>query len=264
MSAFLSAVISLGAIGLIFGLLLAIADEKLKIEVNPLEEKLLSALPGVNCGACGYAGCSGYANQLASGSAHPDKCVAGGHDVAKRLGELLGIEVKVKEKMIAVVKCQGGEGKALNIFDYDGFPDCQTAILVSAGHKACQYGCLGFGTCARVCPFGAIKMNIVTKLPEMDRKLCTACGVCVTECPRKIIALVPEKSGVEIKCSSFDKGIEVKKKCAVGCIACQICVKKCPQNAIAMKDNLAVIDYVKCNNCLECVPVCPTKAIYSN
>ncbi|MFH1287307.1 MAG: RnfABCDGE type electron transport complex subunit B [bacterium] len=263
MNSLVTAVIVLGTIGLIFGLFLAIADEKLKVEIDPLEEKFLGALPGINCGACGYPGCSGYAHQLASGNAPPDKCVAGGHDVAKKLGELLGIEVKVKEKIIAVVKCQGGEGKAYSIFNYDGFPDCQTAVLVSAGHKSCQYGCLGFGTCVRVCPFKAIKMNVETKLPEIDEKLCTACGMCVTECPKKIIALIPGKSRVGIGCSSFDKGIEVKKKCTIGCIACQICVKKCPENAITMENNLAKIDYNKCTNCLLCVSVCPTKAIYS-
>lgn len=270
MNSLIIAVIGLGGIGLIFGLLLAIADEKLKIKINPLEEKLLNALPGANCGACGYPGCSGYAHQLVSGNVGPDKCIAGGHDVARKLGELLGIEASLVasrwslEKMVAIVKCNGGEGKAYSIFNYDGFPDCQTAILVLGGHKSCQYGCLGFGTCVRVCPFKAIKMNIETNLPEIDEKVCTGCGLCVTECPKKIMSLISEKSKVKIGCSSFDKGIEVKQKCSTGCIACQICVKKCPENAIAVENNLAKIDYNKCTNCFECVSVCPTKAITQN
>ncbi len=263
MDSLLSAVIGLGGMGLVFGVLIAVADEKLKIQVNPLEEQVLAALPGANCGGCGFAGCSGYAHHVASHKAPPDKCIAGGHDVAKKLGELLGVDVKIGDKKIAYIKCQGGEGKAANIFRYDGFPDCQTAILVSGGHKACQYGCLGFGTCVRVCRFNAMKMNPLTNLPEIDEKLCTACGVCVTECPKKIIELITEKSKVEIRCSSLDKGIEVKKKCTIGCIACQICVKKCPENAITMEDNLAKIDYNKCTNCLQCVSVCPTKTIYT-
>ncbi|MDD5774197.1 MAG: RnfABCDGE type electron transport complex subunit B [bacterium] len=264
MDSFLSAVIGLGVMGLVFGVLIAIADEKLKIQVNQLEEQVLAALPGANCGACGYPGCSGYAHVVAYGDAPPGKCVAGGEAVAEKLSKLLGVEVKAGEKKIAYIKCQGGEGKASNIFQYDGFPDCQTAILVSGGHKACQYGCLGFGTCSRVCPFKAIKMNALTKLPEIDEKLCTACGICVTECPKKIIELIQKKNKVEIRCSSLDKGIEVKKKCTIGCIACQICVKKCPENAITMENNLAKIDYNKCTNCLQCVSVCPTKTIYNS
>lgn len=263
MNVLVNAVLSMGGVGLTFGVLLALADEKLKVEINPLEESVLEALPGVNCGACGYPGCSGYAHQVSLGNLSPDKCVVGGQDLADKLGELLGVKVEQKEKNIAFVKCQGDKSRAAEIFKYDGFPDCQTAVLVSCGSKACIFGCLGFGTCARVCPFGAIKMNPDTNLPEIDGKLCTSCGICVAECPKKIMALVPEKNKVEIRCSSFEKGIEVKKKCTIGCIACQICVKKCPENAITMEDNLAKIDYNKCTNCLQCVPVCPTKAIFT-
>ena len=64
-----------------------------------------------------------------------------------------------------------------------------------------------------------------------------------------------------VKCSSKDKGAVVNKTCKVGCIACGLCVRNCPNQAIFLKDNVAVIDYTKCNGCGTCVSKCPKKAI---
>ena len=64
-----------------------------------------------------------------------------------------------------------------------------------------------------------------------------------------------------VKCSNKDKGAVVNKTCKVGCIACGLCVRNCPQQAIFLKDNVAVIDYTKCNGCGTCVTKCPKKAI---
>ena len=38
---------------------------KFKVEVDEKEEAVLAALPGNNCGGCGFAGCSGLAAAIA-------------------------------------------------------------------------------------------------------------------------------------------------------------------------------------------------------
>ena len=64
----------LGGLGLLFGLLLAFASKAFAVEVDPMVDALLSALPGANCGACGYPGCQGLANALFEGKAPANAC----------------------------------------------------------------------------------------------------------------------------------------------------------------------------------------------
>ena len=132
--------------------------------------------------------------------------------------------------------------------------------MVADGQKACKASCIGLGTCERACPFDAIHVND-KGLAVVDRDKCTACNICVTECPKNVIELIPMSSQVQIACNSNDKGRVVKSNCTIGCIGCQICVKACPFDAIGFEDNLAKIDYDKCTNCGVCVEKCPTKSI---
>ena len=128
------------------------------------------------------------------------------------------------------------------------------------GGKQCYAGCLGGGTCVYACVYGAMAMT-VDGLPEIDHKKCTACGLCVTACPRKLLRVLPRDRLVYVKCSSHDRGPLVRKACRVGCIACGICVKVCPEAAIILTDFLASIDFSKCTSCGQCVEKCPTKCI---
>ena len=45
-----------GGTGIIIGLFLGISGEKLKVEVDEKEVAVREALPGNNCGGCGYPG----------------------------------------------------------------------------------------------------------------------------------------------------------------------------------------------------------------
>jgi ferredoxin len=118
---------------------------------------------------------------------------------------------------------------------------------------------LGLGTCAKVCPFDAI--HIEDGIAVVDEEKCTACGKCVSACPKGLLELVPVSKRVRVACNSNDKGKEVKQSCSVGCIGCRMCVKACEFDAIEFKDNLAHINYDKCTQCLACVEKCPTNAI---
>jgi Na+-translocating ferredoxin:NAD+ oxidoreductase subunit B len=256
------AIAALSLIGLIFGLLLSVAARLFAVQTDPLVEAIKEVLPGANCGACGYAGCSNLAEAVAGGEAKTNACIPGGEETAKAIAELLGQDAEASTQPIATVFCIGDCYKASDRFIYDGVKDCAVVSAFLGGFKSCIYGCLGFGNCVRECRFDAIKMG-EHGLPVVDHDKCTGCGLCATACPRSIIQMLPKgKEGHLVLCSSHDRGKSVSAACDVGCIACKACIKACPQEAIEMVDNLAVIDLEKCNDCGECVAVCKPGTIH--
>ncbi len=256
------AVIALGVIGLLFGLMLAVAARIFAVEVDPKVEAVKDAVPGANCGACGYAGCAKFAEAVVSGEARPGDCIPGGEDTAKAIAAIMGEEITTSAAPVATLFCIGDCFKASDGFIYDGVKDCDVAGNFMGGFKNCTYGCLGFGNCVDVCLFDAIRMG-AHGLPVIDVEKCTGCGLCAKACPRTLIQMLPAgQEGHLVLCSSHDRGKKVSKACEVGCIACKACVKVCPQEAIVMEDNLAVIDLEKCDDCGKCAEKCPTNTIH--
>lgn len=256
------AIATLGLIGLLFGLFLAIAARVFTVETDPRVEAVKEVLPNVNCGACGYAGCVNFAEAVVHGETASNGCIPGGKDTAKAVAEVLGQEVTEHTPLVATLFCIGDYGKTADRFIYEGIEDCAVAGDFNGGFKACSYGCLGLGNCARACPFEAIRIGL-HGLPVIDKNKCSGCGLCAKACPRLLIKILPlSDDGHLVFCSSQDRGKTVSKACKVGCIACKACVKVCPQEAIVMEDNLAVIDLAKCNDCGECVLKCPTNTIH--
>lgn len=252
---------SMGAVGGILAVGLAVASVVFKTETDPRVELLLEVLPGANCGACGYPGCQGLAKALAAGKAEAAACVVGGAEVAGKVAGILGVAVgELPERRVARLLCRGGRAEAVVRAAYQGTADCRAATMLQGGPKACKYGCLGFGNCLRACTFGALSLD-ADGLPVVDEERCTACGRCVTACPRDLFVVLPEVARTFVACSSRARGQEVRPVCKVGCIACGICVKACPEKAITMEQNLARIDPGRCTNCGICVGKCPTKAI---
>jgi len=252
-------IITLGFLGLAFGVGLAIASKKFAVQTDPRLEKIHGLLPGSNCGACGGAGCFGFAESLLSGKASPDACRVSEGAIKEQIARLLGKKLEKKTKKSAILFCHGAR-LVKNKFSYDGIEDCVAANLVLGGQKECVFGCLGFGTCARICPFKAIEMS-AEGLPVVDKNKCKACNKCVEVCPKKLFKLIAFTHNVYVACSSHDSGRDTKAVCPVGCIACRMCEKACKFDAIHVLDNLAVIDYDKCTSCGECVKVCPSKTI---
>ncbi|MGM0607621.1 MAG: RnfABCDGE type electron transport complex subunit B [Candidatus Muiribacteriota bacterium] len=259
-----TAIIGLGSLGLIFGLLLGIASKLFHVEVDERIEKIDEILPGSNCGACGYAGCIGLAEAIVKGKVEPDACIPGGEEVMEKICDIMGKKGTQSTKKVAFLKCKGSNIDTKDIFLYSGIKDCKAAQLVSGGFKACEYGCLGYGTCEKVCPFDAIFVNEETGLVEINEEKCTGCGKCIKECPRNVLSLVPCDSKVRVTCNSEDKGAKVKKICERGCIGCRICQKVCPFDAVTITNNIAYIDYSLCRNCNLCYEKCPVKVIDSN
>ncbi|NLY53344.1 MAG: RnfABCDGE type electron transport complex subunit B [Firmicutes bacterium] len=255
-----SAVAVLGGFGLIFGAGLAFAAKKFVVEVDPKAEEILTALPGANCGACGFPGCSGYADAILQGAAI-DRCPVGGASLVEKLAEIMGVEASASgARPVATVYCRGGEAECGKRWRYEGVETCEAAQTIGGGDKQCTYGCLGYGDCFRACPFDAINMND-NGLPVIDEEKCTGCEKCVVACPRGVIGMRPNTALVQVRCLSEDRGAAVRKICTTGCIGCGLCAKACPFDAITVENNLASIDYSKCRNCGLCVAKCPTKAI---
>lgn len=253
-------VLSLGGLGVVFGLLLGYASKKFAVEVDERVPLVREALPGANCGGCGFAGCDAYADAVVNEGAAANKCPVGGAACSAKIAEIMGVTVDSSEPKKAYVKCQGSCGKAKEKYEYYGATSCiDAANAPGGGSKSCTYGCLGLGSCVGVCAFDAI--HVVDGIAVVDEEACVACGACINICPKSVIELAPMSKKVRIACNSHDKGLEVKNVCSTGCISCGLCVRNCPSEAITMVNNLPVIDYDKCTQCAVCVAKCPTKAI---
>jgi Na+-translocating ferredoxin:NAD+ oxidoreductase RNF subunit RnfB len=260
------AVISLSAIGVAAAVILFFVAQKFKVIEDPRIDEVDEALPGANCGGCGYAGCRAFAEGMVKqGTMEGFNCPVGGADVMANIAKLLGLEAEVAEPQVAVIRCSGSRVNAPKKINYDGPATCSFAHNLYSGESGCPYGCLGCGDCVEACDFNAMYMDKETGLPVVIEENCVACGACVKACPRNIIELrnVGKKSRrIFVSCINEEKGAPAKKNCSVACIGCSKCFKVCPFDAITMANNLAYIDYEKCKLCRKCVPECPTGAIH--
>lgn len=245
-------------LGLLLGAILAFASVKFHVETDPKLEEIIEALPGANCGACGYPGCSGCGKAIFEGKAPVNSCPVGGSTTAVAIAGIMGIEANSDQKpLVARVKCNGADN-AKAIYEYSGAKSCLLAKNSFSGMKLCDFGCFGLGTCAVSCPFDAIEM--INGLPKVNAKKCTACGVCVKACPQFLMELIPQDQKVLVNCNNTDKAKNAMSACKVACIKCKKCEKACNFDAIHV-GGVAVIDYAKCTNCRACAEVCPTHAI---
>lgn len=241
------AAVLMGLIGLAFSLFLVVANTRFAVEIDPRISQIETELPGVNCGGCGYPSCATYAEAVAKNGADVDLCVVGGEETARTVARIMGVQVadELKERLIAVVFCQGDSEASAFPGDYEGIPDCAAAVYSQDVAKRCKYGCVGLGSCVAACPFDAIHLS-PTGIPYVEEEKCTACGKCVTACPRNLIELHPVSHETFVYCKSDDPGVIARKICKKACIACGICVKAAEKDdnpeAVRMVGNLAVVN----------------------
>ena len=245
-------------LAVIFALLILIVSKFSHVEEDTTVIAVSENLAGANCGGCGYAGCEGFAKALCEGKASLSDCGATSNEGKAKIAQILNLEFTASEEVYAVVACAGGEN-AKEKYSYVGNDGCTAQSAYLGGKKCCPQGCIGEGTCESLCPFNAI--TVTNGVAHVEKALCVACGVCVRNCPKKLVRLIPKSSKVYVACSTTCRGKDVMNNCTAGCIGCGLCAKNCPENAITMIDNLPVIDYSKCSGCLTCVAKCPRKCI---
>lgn len=258
MNPILFAVIVLGVLGLAGGAILVLASRFMAVYEDPRISQVSECLAGANCGGCGYAGCSDYAEAIVKRGAPTYLCAPGGNKAARAIDQIMGQDSGGCMPVNACVACGGGEACGKK-FDYQGIQTCAAAAAVAGGPSACAFGCLGLGDCTRACKFDAI--HVVNGAAQVDPEKCTGCGACASACPRSVIRIRTAEAGPAVICSNTDRGAAVTKVCSAGCIGCGICAKNCPAGAVSIENNLAVIDYEKCTGCGTCAEKCPKKVI---
>jgi RnfABCDGE-type electron transport complex B subunit len=178
----------LGGLGAAAAFLLGIASRVFYVKEDPRVAEVENALPGANCGGCGYAGCRACAEAIVLGKAPADVCVAGGFETAARVAAVMGVKIEAKEPELAHTSCTYGVGEAVPIYSYAGAQDCHAAAALFGGSKLCPIGCLGLGSCVKACKFDALSIGD-DNLPVFNPNACVGCGACVKACPKHIISL---------------------------------------------------------------------------
>lgn len=263
MGPILIAVAVLAAIAVICAVLLTLSSVFFGVKEDERALEIRDCLPGANCGACGFSGCDAYAKALSEGETdNPSLCIPGGDGVACNIGKIMGLEAGDVVEKVAYVACNGSCLPSERKYVYDGIKTCVSANMSFSGDRDCTFACLGYGDCVKVCPRDAITISKEKGIAEIDPRKCIGCGLCAKTCPNHIIHLINDTSRVVVKCSSHDKGAQVRKVCSNGCIGCMKCEKNCPEGAIKVENNLATIDYSKCTGCGKCHEVCPVKCIH--
>ena len=260
-----ASVFALLCIGLVSSVILVVASRVFYVEEDPLVEAVTEALPGSNCGGCGYAGCAGYAEAVVNNPSVPaNLCVAGNATTTSEVGRISGKAAEALEPRLSFRRCTKHEGSMKQRFIYEGVVSCAAAQQLEGGSDQCGYSCLGLGDCVRACPFDAIvvKDGMATIVEEN----CVACGKCINACPRGVLQIVPVAHRVMLYCSTHNKAKTAMDACSVGCINCNACVRKCPAKAVSSVDGRIEIDHELCMaygpECNEvCVDSCPRKVL---
>jgi len=226
-----------------FAVVLLIASEKLKVKLDPKIEQIHEALPNLDCGGCGFAGCGQYAKAILENPELIGLCAPGGPETSQKIAGILSLQISDSgAPKRPIVHCRAHTDDKTYYAKYQGIPTCIAANALPIV-QACKFGCLGFDDCVSACKFDAL--YIVDGLATVDYEKCTGCGACSKACPRNLIEMVPfsRENMMTVACSSKENGKTTRSMCKVGCIGCGLCAKQ--TDIFSVEDNLALLDYEK-------------------
>ena len=255
----LEPMIFFAVLGLAAGVLLALASKIFYVKTDERIEKISSALPGINCGACGFSGCEGYACAIVGDGAGLDLCKTGGAAALEEISRIMGVEAAGAVPEKAIVRCKGDCNAAKTKYTFAGVNSCAAAEIYYGGFKKCTSGCLGLGDCIKVCPHGAI--SIKDGIAVVNEAKCVGCGLCVRECPNGLITVRKVTNRVDYTCMSTDSAKQTIAACENGCIGCRQCERACPEHAVKVVNNHAEVDHSLCTSCGKCLEKCKRNVI---
>jgi electron transport complex protein RnfB len=159
----LTAILAIGILAALFGLLLGYSAIRFKVEGDPIVDQIDAILPQTQCGQCTYPGCRPYAEAIAAGEADINQCPPGGETTIQSLAELLGVDPKPlnaehgvhKEKRIAIID---------------------------------EQVCIGCTLCIQACPVDAI-LGAAKQMHTVIESECTGCELCIPPCPVDCISM---------------------------------------------------------------------------
>jgi electron transport complex protein RnfB len=250
----------LGGVGFLFASLIALTHRRFSVWEDPRIDAVVGLLPGNNCGACGFPGCRGFAENLVAGKTTPAICSVMSPDMREDVASYLGVDVGAANLRVARLLCAGGSDVAIQQAEYQGLGTCGAAAAVAGGGKGCTWGCIGLADCARACTFDAIRMNDVG-LPVVIPEKCTACGDCVEACPKDLFVIMPLEQKLLVQCRNLLDGEAATSLCSAACNACGRCAADAP-GIVSIRNGLAIVDYS--HNELAspaAIARCPTGAI---
>ena len=245
-----------------FAVVLLIASEKLRVEVDPKIEQIHEALPNLDCGACGFAGCGQYAKAILAKPELLGRCAPGGPETSQKIAGILSLQISDSGAVQKpIVHCHAHTNDKTYLAIYQGIETCISSNAL-ANVQACKFGCLGFGDCVEACKFDAL--HIIDGLATVDYDKCTGCTACSKTCTRELIEMVPfcYENMMTVACSSRETGKSTRSMCKVGCIGCGVCAKQ--TDIFSVDDNLARMDYEKFQPTEQtetALNKCPTKVI---
>jgi len=161
----LIALIALGILSVIIGLVLGYAAIRFRVESDPVIERIDALLPQTQCGQCTYAGCRPYAEAIAAGEADINQCPPGGVVTIKALADLLGVDPKP-------LNPEHGEHSEKTVVRID------------------EQVCIGCTLCIQACPVDAI-LGAAKQMHTVITRECTGCDLCIPPCPVECIHVVP-------------------------------------------------------------------------
>ena len=179
--------------------------------------QILTLLPGVDCGGyggCGFETCEACADAICENKA-PAMCPACSSDTVKAIAAILEVEPVEVEDKAAFIKCAGDAAGKERLAVLG---TCEAAKEAGFLYDECQWGCIGLGSCTKVCEFDAMSIEDGTVI--IDKEKCTGCMACMNVCPQKIIDMVPKEATNFIPCSSKAYETTTLETCGHGCIGC--------------------------------------------